>query len=865
MKKNFFLSKKTKGKKFRQILTLPLGMSIGLLLIVFFFAAACNRSPKSQLLSKSYLLSHLNTKEKLELLGGVVMSTKPIPRLGIPSLRMNDGPLGVRWGHASAFPAGIALASTWDTAIVRKTGQGIGREVRAKGRNIILGPNVNITRNPLNGRTFEAFGEDPFLTSRMGVSYIKGVQEEGVGATVKHFVANNQEFKRYVIDEKISERALREIYFPAFKAAVQKARVVAVMAAYNQVNGEFCSANHYLLNTVLRKDWGFKGLIMSDWGAVHSTFPTVNNALDLEMPVGKYLNPTILLPALQSGKVKISTINSKVNNILTAEFRLHVLPEMKFPQHLTDSLLNTSATKKTALQAANEGIVLLKNENELLPIKIKKGMRIAIIGPNAAHARATGGGSAEVHPVFVVSPLEALQKALKGKATLQYAPGILFQYLQPVPPASFYQPDGIKKGLRAAFYPNDNFSGQPVVKTVAQIDYRQGAAQETPVGSDAAFKGKFTVRWTGKIKAPVSGKYTFGLRSGSPVDLFLNNKKVISLKNNKQMQFIKKSAIYQITLKSNQLYDIKVEYHGQPYNPDKGISLLLQLNWQLPQTASIQHAVSVAAHSDMALIFAGTSGHFESEGFDRPNLSLPDNQDELIRKVAGANKNTVVILTTGAPVAVNNWINKVPAVLETWFDGEYIGTAITNILLGKVNPSGKLPVTFPKSWKQEPLSIQNYRHNDSLITYSEGLYVGYRYFDTKNIKPQFPFGFGLSYTTFKYGDLKIVSDTMNNKISVDVSFSVSNSGKRSGTETAQLYVHERNPKIDRPFKELKGFAHIFLKPGEAKTVQIKLNKEAFHYFNPKTEKWVVDPAIFDVLVGSSSRNILLSGQVNLRK
>ncbi len=866
MGKGFFLSKKYKDKKFRQTPSLSRSVSIGLLFMMLLFVAACNRSPKlNQPLSKSYLLSHLSTKEKIDLLGGVVMSTKPIPRLGIPSLRMNDGPVGVRWGHASAFPAGVALASTWDTAIVRKIGQGIGREVRAKGRNIILGPNVNITRNPLNGRAFEAFGEDPFLTSQMGVSYIIGVQDEGVGATVKHFVANNQEFKRYFINEKISERTLREIYFPAFKAAVQKARVVAVMTAYNQVNGVFCGSSHALLNTVLRNDWGFKGLIMSDWHSLHSTFPTVNNALDLEMPTGKYLNPIILLPALQSGKVKISTINAKVNNILTAEFRLHVLPEMKFPQRLTDSLLNTHASKTAALQAANEAIVLLKNNNHLLPIKITKGMRIAIIGPNAAHARAVGGGSAEVHPIFVVSPLEALQEALKGKATLQYAPGILFQYPQPVPPADFYQPNGIKQGLQADFYPNDNFSGQAVIKIVAQIDYRQGAAQETPVGLNAAFKGKFTVRWTGKIKAPVSGKYTFFLRSGSPVDLFLNNKKVISLQNNKQMQFIKKSAIYQITLKSNQLYDIKVEYHGQPYNPDKGISLLLQLNWQLPQTASIQHAVSVAAHSDMALIFAGTSSHFESEGFDRKDLRLPDNQDELIRRVASVNKHTVVILSTGAPVVVNRWISQVPALLETWFDGEYIGTAITNILLGKVNPSGKLPVTFPVSWKQEPLSIQNYRDNDSTDTYSEGLYVGYRHFDKEQIKPQFPFGFGLSYTSFNYGNLKITTDTTGGKFSADVSFTITNTGKREGAEIAQVYVHEENPQLERPVKELKGFARVELKPGASKIVHVKLDRNAFHYYNPVKNAWVIDPATFNILVGASSRNILLSGSIKWEK
>ncbi len=853
MKSFLSLSQKSKCKRFLQTFPFPLSPAISLFLIVFFFTAACTRSPKvNQPLSKSYLLSHLKPKEKLEMLGGCVMSTKSIPRLGIPSLRMDDGPLGVRWGHATSFPCGIALASTWDTAIVRKIGQGIGKEVRGKGRNIILGPNLNIARNPLNGRTFEGFGEDPYLTSQMGVSYIKGVQEEGVGATAKHFVANSQEFHRHTIDEKIDERTLREIYFPAFKAAVQKAKSVAVMAAYNQVNGEFCSANHFLLNTVLRKEWGYKGLIMSDWGAVHSTFPTVNNGLDLEMPTGKYLNATTILPVIQSGKVKISTINSKVNDILEAEFRLHVLPEMKFPQRLTDSLLNAPTTKKTALQAAVEGIVLLKNKNHLLPIKIKKGMRIAIIGPNAAYARTVGGGSAEVQSVFSVSPLAALQKLLRGKATLQYLPGILFQHLQPVKRQYFYLPDGSKNGLRVEFYNNDNFEGKPIVAEATQIDYRQGGAQESP---NPKFKGPFTARWLGKIKAPVSGTYTFSMRSRGPFILYIDNKKLIE--QNKQG--------FQIKLQKNKLYDLKIEYHGQPYNPNKGTSLLLQLNWRYPQKTSIKQAVLAAAHSDIALIFVGTDAHFESEGFDRPNLNLPANQDELIKKVAEANKNTVVILTTGAPVVMNKWIDKVPAVLETWFDGEYIGTAISRILLGEENPSGKLPITFAQNWNQEPPAILHYRKNDSVLTYSDGIYVGYRYFDTKNIKPQFPFGFGLSYTTFKYGDLKIISDTMNNKISVDVSFSVSNSGKRSGTEIAQLYVHERNPKIDRPFKELKGFARILLKPGEAKTVHIKLNKEAFHYFNPKTKEWVVDPAVFDILVGSSSRNILLSGQVNLRK
>jgi len=829
-----------------------------------FVLSSCQRTAKThETHSKSYLLSHLNTKEKIALLGGVIMSTKPISRLGIPSLRMNDGPLGVRWGHATSFPSGIALASTWDTLLVRKIGQGIGKEVRGKGRNIILGPNVNIARNPLNGRTFEGFGEDPFLTSQMGVSYIKGVQDEGVGATVKHFVANSQEFHRLTINENIDERTLREIYFPAFKVAVQKAHAIAVMAAYNQVNGEFCSANHFLLNKVLRKEWHYKGLIMSDWGAVHSTFPTLNNALDLEMPTGKYLNENTILLALQSGKVKISTINSKVNNILNAEFKLQVLPKIKYPHHLVDSLLNATETQNSALQAAIEGIVLLKNEHHLLPIEGNNKLRIAIIGPNAASARTVGGGSSEVHANFAISPLEALQKALKGKAVLQYAPGILFQYPQPIAPNFFYQANGVNHGLKAEFYNNDNFEGKPIVKTAKQIDYRQGAAQETPIGSNPSFKGNFTVRWVGKIKAPVTGLYTFNFHSIGSVVLYLNNKEIIKA-GTKNYWVGEPKHISKVQLEKGKMYDIKVEYHGQPYNPDMGTSLMVTLNWYYPQNVSIKHAVSVAAHSDMALVFAGTSGHFESEGFDRKNLFLPDNQDELIRRVAQANKHTVVILTTGAPVSVNKWINHVPAVLETWFAGEFIGKAITEVLLGNSNPSGKMPITFPQSMSQEPEAVQHYTDNDTLFTYSDGIYVGYRYFDTKHIKPMFPFGFGLSYTSFKYSHLKISADTTEGKFLADVSYTITNTGKRKGAEISQVYVHEQNPKIDRPFKELKGFARVNLKPGTSKTVHVKLDKEAFHYFDPQKNVWVIDPAIFQILVGSSSRNILLAGVVNLK-
>ena len=823
--------------------------------------SGCKKSGNaSGSLTVDQIMSKMTMEQKVDLLGGVVMSTKPMPKLGIPSLRMDDGPLGARWGRSTSFPAGIAMASTWDTALVRRLGQGIGREVRGKGRNIILGPNVNIARNPLNGRTFEGFGEDPFLTSEMGVSYIDGVQEEGIGATVKHFDANNQEFHRHTIDEKIDERTLREIYFPAFKAAVQRAHSAALMASYNQVNGQFAAANHFLLNTVLRKEWGYKGLIMSDWGAVHATFPTVNNAEDLEMPTGKYLNQKTLMPAIKSGKVSKSTIDSKVRNILNAEFRLGVLPTMKHPQVLIDSLINAPETHRDVLQAAKEAIVLLKNDRHALPINVSakqsKPLSIAVIGPNAAYARTVGGGSAQVHPIYSITPLEALKARLRGKAEIHYAPGILFNYMQPIDSAAFYQPDGKTQGLKVEYFSNNNFSGTPIVRTTGQLDYRQGAALSTPVGQNKAFHGDFTVRWTGKVLAPVTGDYEFGVRAAGPTTVYLDGKQAIDIKG--------QEGTYKVHLEKGHKYDLKVEYHGHGYSPDMGYSLSIQLGWQHPEDASINNAVRVASHSDVAIVFAGTSNHFESEGFDRKSLELPDNQDELIQRVARANKHTIVVLTTGAPVLVNKWINQVPAVLESWFDGSEIGNAIADVILGNYNPSGKLPITFVKTWSQEPEAIQHYNDSDTLITYSDGLYVGYRYFDSKHIKPEFPFGYGLSYTSFKYSDLNIQNNSTAGNPNVEVSFRITNTGHRSGAEIAQVYVHEEHPELDRPEKALKGFARVELNPGQSQEVHLKLAGDAFHYFNPDKKAWVIDPNKFDILVGSSSADIHLQKQIALQ-
>lgn len=836
-----------------------------LALIVF---AGCDRSkiapndlPRKPLNTKvakklsGFLINHMSLSEKIDLLGGTGFATKGNQRRSIVPLRMSDGPLGMRWGRSTAFPAGIAMASSWDTSLVGQIGEGIGREVRGKARDIILGPNVNIARNPLNGRTFEAFGEDPVLTSAMGVSYIEGVQRQGVGATVKHFVANNQEYHRMFVDAHVDSRTLHEIYFPAFKAAVQKAHVWAVMASYNKINGEYATANHYLLTQILKKDWGFNGLVMSDWGAVHSTIPVVNSGLDLEMPTGYYLNEHTLMPAVKAGQVTDSTINDHVRRILRTQYRLGKLLHNVREERLVDTLINTRINRHIALQAAREGIVLLKNDNMLLPLDASGIKSVAVIGPDAATARVVGGGSAGTHPVFTVSPLQALNSRLKGKVAIQYVPGVLFDAMQPVDSAYFFHPDGKTPGLRTEYYDNTQFSGHPIIRTTGQLDFRQGASQQTPIGKYPELANGYSIRFTGKLLAPVTGTYEISLRGGR-MEAYLDHKPLPA--------GYRGSGGYKVNLEAGRKYDLEIDYIGSGYNPDDGNSLRLQLEWKRPNRASIDNAVAAARQADVAIVFAGTSAEFESEGRDRKSLELPDNQDDLIGQVARANKRTIVVLTTGAPVLVNKWIGQVPAVLESWFDGEEIGNAIADVLLGNYNPSGKLPVTFPKRWEDEPPSVQNYISQDTVSDYSEGIFVGYRYFDQHHIEPQFPFGYGLSYTTFAMSKLQIQDHSTAGSPSVDVSFAVTNTGKKAGAEVAQLYVGEQSPRLPRPVKELKDFARVDLKPGESKTVHFTLDKSAFAYYDPARSGWVADPGIFNILVGNSSRNIELTGQVTLK-
>jgi beta-glucosidase len=790
------------------------------------------------------LLQRMSLEEKLNLLGGTGFATKPIKRLGIPEIKMSDGPLGVRWGKSTAFPAGIAMAATWDTSLIFQVGAAIGRELKGHGRNVLLGPCVNIARIPQGGRDFESFGEDPYLDSRMTVSYIRGVQSEGVGATVKHFASNNQEYQRQFVNVEVSKRALNEIYLPAFKAAVTKAGVMCVMSAYNKVNGKYCSENDYLLKTKLKDEWDFKGLVMSDWGAVHSSIPTANGGLDLEMPTGIYLNPDSLTNPIKEGIIKEATINDKIRRILTVMFRLGLFDNSKAAeQNKTgdSTLIASKKNKEVAYKTSLESITLLKNGNNILPLKTKGLKSIAVIGPDANVAITGGGGSAHVDPIFSVSPLEALQNKLGENIKINFAQGVtLIGDEKAVDKKYLFTPDTTQNGLYAEFFDNMELKGVPAFTRIdSTVDFNWGDGSP----KQGFVSDNFSARWSGFIKPDKSGEYTLYLTSDDGEKLYFDDKLVID----DWTDHGPVTHSYKTNLEAAKKYKIKIEYYEHTGGAE------VRFSWKA-KGSLIKSAIEAASKSDMAIVFAGTSQYYESEGNDRDSLSLPGDQDNLINEVAKHNKYVVVVIVSGSPVLMSKWINNVDGVVEDWFGGSEEGNAIADILLGNYNPSGKLPITFPKRW-EDCSAYGTYKVQDSVSKYSDGIYIGYRYFDHENIAPLFPFGYGLSYTQFSYSNIKISRSADKNL--VEVSFTLKNSGKVKGTEVTQLYINEGKPKIYRPKKELKKFARVTLEPGQSKTVKFTVTKKSLEYFDPKSDKWTADPGKYNILIGSSSRDIRL--------
>lgn len=809
------------------------------------------------------LIHRLGLLQKLDYIGGASFGILPLPSVGIPALEMSDGPYGVRSNTglpATAFAAGIGLAASWDKALARHVGAGIGRDARARGIHFMLGPGVNIYRSPLNGRNFEYFGEDPFLASQIAVGYISGMQEQGVSATIKHFVGNDSEFLRHDADSVIEERALREIYLPAFEAAVKDAHVGAVMDSYNLVNGVHATENAYLNTDILRREWGFKGVMMSDWGATYSAIAAANGGLDLEMPSGKFMNRENLLQAVRDGKVSESTIDEKVRHILTTAISFGWFQR---PQIDTSISLFDAKNRDTALQSAREAIVLLKNDGHLLPLSKSQIRTLLVVGPDAYPGVGVGRGSAGVIPFHLVSSLEGLTNALGSAVTVLYDRGL--PTLSEMAASTAFATDrtGTRPGLQMETFENEKLSSPVSKSTVIQhinfVGTTWATLPDTPDAMDAYVSQggrQLSRRFTGFYRAPTSGKYILALQGageGSGNRVYLDDQLVIDDWN--MGRAFQPHVTIQLGAGAHRV--VVEDFQNGPVGGRLRFGIV-------GQDAVVSVAArDLAAKADAVLVAVGFDLDSEGENIDR-TFELPFGQDELIRAMAGTNKKTIVSVTSGGNIDSSSWIARVPALLQSWYGGQEGGTALAEILTGRTNPSGHLPITLESEPKDNPTFATYYPERGSkTVNYNEGIFVGYRGYEANHIRPLFPFGFGLSYTTFAFTDLSIDLQSPGQNPLAIVSFDVTNTGNCAGAQVAQVYISDKRPSVPRPIHELKGFERVELAPGETKRLFIDLDARAFAFYDVAKHKWAINAGIFVVNVGDSVQDLKLSGTLEL--
>jgi beta-glucosidase len=801
------------------------------------------------------ILAKMTLEQKIDMLGGFNgFGIRGYPELGLPVLQMADGPIGVRNdGPATAMAGGISLAATWDEALAERVGLQIGRDARAKGTHLLLGPGVNIYRSPLNGRNFEYLGEDPFLGSRIAVGFIKGVQSQGVAATIKHFMGNNSEFDRNRTDSVIDERTMREIYLPIFEAAVKEAHVAAVMASYNLTNGEHMTQNSAINNGILKADWGFQGILMSDWGATYDAVAAANGGLDLEMPSGRFFNRENLLRAIHSGTVSEDTINDKIRRILRVALAF-AWPDRE-QQDLSVPRYNQEG-REVALQAAREGIVLLKNAGSLLPLSTDSVKTIAVIGPGAYPAVPVGGGSAQVTPFHGVSILEGVSNYVRAMGIVTSAAGIP-SIGRAVATTSFQLDETAgRPGLKLETFSNENVAGTPTstgtslhISLGRPFDISATNSNESNA-PDPLLNQVGSERWTGYYVPKAAGTFDIFVQQGgfapSGFRMYLDGKLQFDNWDNQKFVVAQTSVVLDA-----RPHKIVFEHHtGRGFGPPfVRMGIVEQNAWVDPAVEAL------VSRADVVVVAAGYDPGTETEGWDR-TFQLPPGQNELIRRIAAKNKNTIVVLTSGGAVDMAPWIDRVAAVIEAWYPGQEGGTAVAEVLFGDVNPSGRLPVTFERRWEDNPVYNNYYPPaRTNRVVYREGVFVGYRGYEHNGAKPLFPFGHGLSYTTFKYTNL--TADERS------VVFDVTNTGSRAGDAIAQVYIAPELSSVPRPRKELKGFARVSLQAGETKAVKIPLSTRTFAYYDIKTKQWRAEGGAYTILIGSSSEQIELTGKVTL--
>ncbi|KAL4867185.1 hypothetical protein BDV12DRAFT_123088 [Aspergillus spectabilis] len=818
------------------------------------------------------LLPQLTPEEKCSLLAGAdFWRTKAIDRLGIPSLKMSDGPNGARGEHffggktSACFPASVSLAASWDAELVQAVGHALAEDTKSKGAKLLLGPTVCPHRHPLGGRNFESFSEDPFLAGSLAAEYIKGLQGNGIGAVIKHYAANEQETLRNTIDVRVSERALREIYLRPFEIAVKESRPFGVMTAYNSVNGAHADMNEFLLKKVLRQEWGFDGLVMSDWGGTNSTTGSLNAGLDLEMP-GPPVHRAMSLveSALEKGEITMETINERVSHVLECVSKTGCFEN---PTTAPEEAIDLPEHRALIRRAGADGIVLVQNTNNILPLLPGKHKSIALLGL-AKEYLGHGGGSAAVNSHHKATPFDALTEALGGSCDLEYAEGArILRSLSP---------------LSADVHTGDGQPGFHVEITFADSTPRKSLVSPAAVFQHIELRNIASAVMTGVYTPAESGAHYISFNIFGSATVYINDEVVLEKSNSSDLMGSLLGACTAATIQhefnQGKEYEIRICATAGDCS-DSGISVIgkaylgfsLGLAHQQRYEADLlSPAVDAARKADVAIVFTGHTPAWETEGVDRDTFALPKDgsQDRLLEAVAAVNLNTIVVNCTGSPIAMP-WISQVAAVVQAWFPGQEAGYSIADVLLGKVNPSGKLPTTFPKSLEDcaananFPGDIEN-----RVVEYKEDIFIGYRHHDQFPQGVLFPFGFGLSYTTFSVDEASIQLSTdviAGIKSTIDIRVKVKNTGPVRGSEVVQVYVGYlgTTPGVQRPQKELCGFGKVEVEARAEKWVGINVTARSLSYWNDERKVWSIDEGKYGLYIATSSTNIHAVRELNV--
>ncbi len=806
-------------------------------------------------------LDAMTLAEQVSLLSGTTLwLTADVERVGVPAVKFTDGPSGARGAGlqsdgvlAATFPVSIALAATWNTALIREVGSAIAVEARRKGARVLLAPTLNMQRTLLNGRNFECFSEDPMLAGAIGAAYVQGVQSQGVGASPKHFIGNESEIERYTMSSEIDERTLREVYLVPFERALKDGGAWALMGSYNKVNGVGTCESQPLLTQILRDEWHWDGMVMSDWWATGSTAAALRAGLDLEMPGPTRFRGDALVKAVEAGEAQAADVRRSAERVLRLADRVGAFAEPVIgPEQAVDSPEDRALIRR----AGSEAMVLLQN-NGVLPLK--EGTRVALFGPNARKARIMGGGSAMLHPHYAVGPEAGLRDALGEANLVGFEAGATNHRVVP----------SLNVPVAVDYFNNRDLQGAPVhtgefpttqfywISSVADgVDY---------YGFSARARFSFT--------PTESGRHQLGLAAVGGARLYLDGELIADAWSSYQpghtfMSYGGPEMVVEHELQAGRTYALMVEYAG-PQNmpvPVRGVRVGVHLPLG---EAALRAAADLAAKADVALVFAGFNDEWDSEGMDRPGIELPGQQDELIRRVAATNKNTVVVLQTGSPVATP-WAGEVAAIVQAWYPGQECGNAIADVLLGRAEPGGRLPQTFPKRVEDDATRVgaDTYPGRNGKVHYTEGLFFGYRHHDRSELPAQFAFGHGLSYTTFEHGPARLAgggSPQVDPGQAIEVQVDVRNTGVRAGSEVVQLYVHDAQSSQPRPVKELKTFAKLTLAPGETRTVRLTVTMRDLAFFDTGRRAWVAEAGRFDLMVGASSADIRSTVGVELTR